>query len=263
MFLYMTILASCNANRLTALFLATKTTNNPISLESYTSRIPRTAQADVLDLEFLVAQSLGFDFSVWHAHRALWGLWLDMQVRHGVLCSVHQLISVQTVPDILMEDLRNAHDEALGHIRAVRLTDAELIYTPSQIALACLDIASPALARAWARTKVSSPQSSPPAGEEDDILSILEPIKSMITTQGQLPDVEAVREVDRRLRLCKNPEKVVGSNAYNKKLEEKQRKADEKRKRKADAVRRAMAAGDPFGREFGERDDFDDDDDDD
>lgn len=67
-------------HRLTALFLATKTTNNPISLESYTSRIPKTAPADVLDLEFLVAQSLGFDFSVWHAHRALWGLWLDLQV---------------------------------------------------------------------------------------------------------------------------------------------------------------------------------------
>lgn len=66
--------------RLTALFLATKTTNHPIALDSYTSRIPKTAPSDVLDLEFLVAQSLGFDFAVWHAHRALWGLWLDIQV---------------------------------------------------------------------------------------------------------------------------------------------------------------------------------------
>lgn len=84
----------------------------------------------------------------------------------------------------------------------------------------------------------------------------------MIGSQGQLPDVEAVREVDRRLKLCKNPEKVIGSNAYNKKLDEKQRKADEKRKRKADTARRAMAAGDPFGNELVEKDDFDDDDDD-
>ena len=67
-------------SRLTALFLATKTTNNPISLERYTTRIPKTAPADVLDLEFLVAQSLGFEFAVWHAHRALWGIWLDIQV---------------------------------------------------------------------------------------------------------------------------------------------------------------------------------------
>lgn len=66
--------------RLTALFLATKTTNHPIALEAYTSRIPKTAPNDVLDLEFLVAQSLSFDFTIWHAHRALWGLWLDLQV---------------------------------------------------------------------------------------------------------------------------------------------------------------------------------------
>lgn len=68
------------ANRLTALFLATKTTNNPISLDSYAAHIPRTEPTDVLELEFLVAQSLGFDFAVWHPHRALWGAWLDLQV---------------------------------------------------------------------------------------------------------------------------------------------------------------------------------------
>ena len=63
------------------LFLAAKVTNNPISIDTYTSRIPRTTAADVLDLEFLVAQSLSFEFAVWHAHRALWGLFLDMQAR--------------------------------------------------------------------------------------------------------------------------------------------------------------------------------------
>lgn len=62
------------------MFLASKTTNHPISLEAYTTNIPRTAPADVLDLEFLVAQSLNFEFSVWHAHRALWGIYLDVQV---------------------------------------------------------------------------------------------------------------------------------------------------------------------------------------
>lgn len=66
--------------RLTALFLATKTTNHPIALESYANAIPKTAPSDVLDLEFLVAQSLDFEFNVWHAHKALWGIYLDVQV---------------------------------------------------------------------------------------------------------------------------------------------------------------------------------------
>jgi len=78
--LYVAYSGLCLANRLTALFLATKTTNNPISLDSYAAHIPRTEPADVLELEFLVAQSLGFDFAIWHPHRALWGAWLDLQV---------------------------------------------------------------------------------------------------------------------------------------------------------------------------------------
>jgi cyclin H len=70
--------------RLTTLFLAAKTTNNAISLDAYTSHIPQTSPSDVLDLEFLVAQSLSFEFAVWHAHTALWGIWLDYQVSVGI-----------------------------------------------------------------------------------------------------------------------------------------------------------------------------------
>ena len=85
----------------------------------------------------------------------------------------------------------------------------------------------------------------------------------MILTQGSAPEVEAVREVDRRLKLCKNPEKIVGSNAYNKKREEEERKATEKRNRKGEQIRKAMADGDPFGNALGDQDVVDDDDDED
>ncbi|CCO27387.1 Putative cyclin-H [Rhizoctonia solani AG-1 IB] len=66
---------------ITILFLATKTSNMPISLDYYVSKLPsgKTEAADVLALEFLVAQSLNFEFAVWHAHRALWGIVLDVQ----------------------------------------------------------------------------------------------------------------------------------------------------------------------------------------
>lgn len=162
----------------------------------------------------------------------------------------------QNLSDIPMDDLRHAYDTALTHARASRLTDAELIYTPSQIALACMSIASPALAAAWLRFKSGQ-------GGDEPILAILESIKSMILTEGSPPDVEAVREVDRRLKLCKNPEKIPGSNAYNKRLAEKQRKAEEKRMRKAEMIRKAMDAGDPFGSALTGEVDLDDDDDDD
>ena len=65
--------------------------------------------------------------------------------------------------------------------------------------------------------------------------------------EGVGPYVEVVREVDRRLRICKNPEKVKGSKAWLKKEKEAEEAAREKRVRKAEEARRAMEADDPFG----------------
>ncbi|KAK7463733.1 hypothetical protein VKT23_005670 [Stygiomarasmius scandens] len=236
---------------LTALFLATKTTNNPISLEAYTHNIPNTNPSDVLDLEFLVAQSLGFEFSVWHAHRALWGIWLDIQ-------------SLSDVPADYAKSQSSVYDTALSHVRASRLTDAEFIYTPSQIALAAFSLAAPDVAQQWLESKqavTEAPTKIPPG-----ILESIEALKKLIADAGQ-PETEAVREVDRRLRLCKNPEKVVGSKAYLARKAEEEKKAEDKRNRKAMEVEKAAAEGtDPFGDEL-ERPkpslvDYDDDDDD-
>jgi cyclin H len=204
-------------------------------LESYTSNIPKTSSSDVLDLEFLVSQSLNFEFAVWHAHRALWGIWLDLQ----------------SLPDIL-EDLRpqDVYDIAIKHVRASRFTDAELIYTPSQIALASLALASPVLAERWVDSKAVAGAAQPLSATLDPTLGS---IKYIITQMGHPPDVEAVREVDRRLKLCKNPEKVPGSKAYLARQADEQRRADEKRNKKAEDIRRAVTeGGNPFGSELNE-----------
>ena len=162
------------------------------------------------------------------------------------------------MPDVSLEELSKAYETAHGHVRAARLTDAEFIYTPSQIALACFSLASPTMASAWARAKF--PSTSHPL-----VLDVLGPIVEIILRDGSPPDVEAVREVDRRLRLCKNPEKIPGTNAYIKKQQEQERKAEEKRLRKAAAARIAMEEGDPFGSELARKaaEEYDDDDDDD
>ncbi|KAL0951002.1 hypothetical protein HGRIS_007745 [Hohenbuehelia grisea] len=241
--------------RLTALFLATKTTNHPISLEAYTTNIPRTAPSDVLDLEFLVSQSLNFEFTVWHAHRALWGIVLDVQSLQPPTDSA----PIPSYPEL--------YEQAIPHIHASRLTDAEFIYTPSQIALAAVALVEPDLASRWMEAKHVALNSKTALLS---LQSTVEAIKAMITSSGSPPDVEAVREVDRRLRICKNPEKVVGSKAYLLKKAEEERKADEKRNKKAAEVQKAISDGDPFGESLGDASsgglglvDYDDDDDDD
>ena len=124
-------------------------------------------------------------------------------------------------------------------MRESRLTDAELIYTPSHIALAAFSLASGELAGQWARTK-----------NAEHALAVIGEIGQMIQEHGNGPDVEAVREVDKRLRLCKNPEKVPGSKAYLAKRAEQEAKEKEKRARKAGDTKRAMESGDPFGEEL-------------
>jgi cyclin H len=255
---------TCARNRLTALFLATKTTNNPIALEAYTSHIPKTSASDVLELEFLVAQSLGFEFAVWHAHRALWGIWLDLQVLPSpshFASTTHRSDFTQSLPDSPVDRPQALYDTALSHVRASRLTDAELIYTPAQIALACLSLPSPSLASEWAASKDLSRSISA-------LEKTIESIKSLIITSGHPPLVDSVREVDRRLKLCKNPEKVVGSKAYLARKAEEEKIAEEKRNRKAEEARRVMEDGDPFGDELSDKAkeqlvNYDDDDDDD
>lgn len=96
---------------------------------------------------------------------------------------------------------------------------------------------------------------------------VIEEIKSLILSQGCPPQVEAVREVDRRLRLCKNPEKVPGSKAFLAKKAAEEKLAEEKRLKKAATQNKAIAEGDPFGGGIPASRpglvDYDDDDDDD
>lgn len=150
------------------------------------------------------------------------------------------------------------YDTALGHIRASRLTDAELIYTPSQIALAAFALTLPEIASQWLAAKLPT--------EVTNLKKATEDIMFMITTHGQPPNIEAVREVDRRLKLCKNPEKVVGSKAYLARKQDEERISEEKRHKKAAETQRSVDEEDVFGNELGQKRqglvDYDDDDDD-
>lgn len=91
---------------------------------------------------------------------------------------------------------------------------------------------------------------------------VTEAIMALITENSHPPEVEAVREVDRRLRLCKNPDKVLGSKAYLARKAEEDKKNAERRNHK---LRLGDVERDPFGNDLsrsetlGDEDDEDDD----
>lgn len=153
----------------------------------------------------------------------------------------------------------DVYNAALGHVRASRLTDAEFVYTPSQIALAAFAMVVPDLAKRWLESKHTE--------NHPTNWAIIEDAKSMILTQGKPPAIEAVREVDRHLKLCKNPEKVPGSKAFLAKKAEEEKKAEERRNKKATEAQKSMDDEDPFSSKprtgLVDYDDDEDDDDDD
>lgn len=66
--------------RPTCLFLAAKTTNFPIPIDTFVNQIAKLTASDVLDTEFLVAQSLSFEFWARGAEKPLRGWSLEFQV---------------------------------------------------------------------------------------------------------------------------------------------------------------------------------------
>jgi len=135
-----------------------------------------------------------------------------------------------------------------------------------------MSLAAPDLTSKWLESKENMPipearSDIPPRPSSTAISTSLEAITNMITSCAKVPHVEAVREVDKRLKLCKNPEKVVGTKAYLARKAEAEKKAEEKRNKKVEGQK--ATDKDPFGEELVEPAaklglvDYDDDDDDD
>jgi cyclin H len=159
------------------------------------------------------------------------------------------LTTSQEQPDLDIAALQKSLPAASDHLSTSRETDAEFLYTPSQIALACWHLASPSLVESFLNWKYSS--FIPPAalgaaggsvegtpalsdvvaesgeGQGDEkagriaekvvygmkkerLLQILGDIEGMIKGVGEV-ELKRVKEVDKRLKGCTNPEKVPGT----------------------------------------------------
>ncbi|WWD19781.1 hypothetical protein CI109_104245 [Kwoniella shandongensis] len=235
----------------TCLFLAAKTTNYPVLIDTFISKFSKLTPADVLDTEFLVAQSLGFEFWVRGGEKALRGWSLDMQNQ----------------PHPPFEVIQKALPIALTHLSTSLLTDAEFIYTPSQISLACLRLANKSLVdtfldeRYTSLANSSSTRTSTPSLNDDDdddveklerslpygieksrLLEILEQIEQMIESGGGELDLKKVKDVDKRLKQCTNPEKIPGTALYIKRKQEKE--VSEAAAKAAKTLKAATAAAD-------------------
>lgn len=102
-----------------------------MSIESFCKALPKTEPKDVLDLEFIVLQSLKFTLLVHHPFRPLYGFFLDFQ---AVLLHPTPLMY-----DVNVDTIGGMYDKAKKWLSDYALlSDVSFLFSPPQIALAAM-----------------------------------------------------------------------------------------------------------------------------
>lgn len=115
----------------TCIFLAAKSENYFISIESFVKVLNKTNPKDILDLEFNVLQSLKFTLLVHHPFRPLYGFFLDYQ---AVLLHPSPLMY-----DVTVDTLGSLYDKAKKWLNDhALLSDIMFLFSPPQVALAAM-----------------------------------------------------------------------------------------------------------------------------
>lgn len=115
----------------TCVFLAAKSENYFMSVESFCKCLPNVEPQHILDLEFTVLQALKFNLLVHHPFTSLYGFFLDIQE-----------VLLSTNPELSKADISSLgvlYDKAKQWLNDwALLSDTIFLYAPPQIALAAL-----------------------------------------------------------------------------------------------------------------------------
>ncbi|ORX82010.1 cyclin-like protein [Anaeromyces robustus] len=123
---------------LTCLFLACKSENSYIALDEFLAKVPKGPSPDVIkELELTVSQYIRFEYSVQSPFWALHGFYLDIQA----FLNGPDKNSVN-VEDNSQRRLNTTFETSCKYAFISLYGDLIFLYWPSQIALACLVVAS-------------------------------------------------------------------------------------------------------------------------
>jgi cyclin H len=119
------------------------------------------------------------------------------------------------MPDLDRKTLQSAIQPAGERIISSRYTDLEFTNSPSQIALASLRMADPALVGAFLDWKYSTwpgeDEDQPYGIAKERLLGILDDVEDLIKKGEAVPEKATLKGIDKRLKSCTNPEKVPGT----------------------------------------------------
>ncbi|KAK6464832.1 cyclin-like protein [Scheffersomyces coipomensis] len=211
----------------TSVFLAAKSENYFISIESFVQRLKDVKPSDILDLEFKILQSLKFTLLVHHAFRPLYGFFLDFQ---AVLLHPSPLMY-----DVSVDTLGALYDKAKIWLNEnAILSDVAFLFTPPQIALAAMYDVNRRVTDRYLKKKFLTTSAVHNDHEEigdeneeptnDDNNEIDDQIKSernqyeiLVRTirkcirisKQEKPTSEESKEIDKRCKSALSPDKVI------------------------------------------------------
>lgn len=265
-----------------ALFLATKTEAIHLPLKDFVEQMKKVpgmkklTDEEVLAPEFIITQGLRFAFDVRHPFRALKGAYLELFSLVNVVKGSRAPTWISTPAETLSRQLlelpkvdsksnarratplefekrvKAAYEAATTRLESdAVISDAYFLFTPSQIMFATLLLADPLLTEFYLSTKINTSSNS--LGGKPKILSTIKDCAQLLrdhaSQSGTLYD--EARELDRKLHLCRNPEKMdlVKLNAAQKRDAGEDGKLDENvaKKRKLEREQNAKEADDVFG----------------
>ncbi|KAK6202622.1 cyclin-like protein [Scheffersomyces amazonensis] len=213
----------------TSVFLAAKSENYFITIESFISRLKDVKQEDILDLEFKILESLKFTLLVHHAFRPLYGFFLDFQ---AIL-----LHPSPVMYDVSIDTLGSLYDRAKKWLNEYAiLSDVAFLFTPPQIALAAMYAIDRRITERYLKEKFlddhtvnleSIPEHNDDVKEEDKdnealkasnessnqreyCITLIRTIRKCIKlSKLDNPTPEESKEIGKRCKAALNPDKVI------------------------------------------------------
>ncbi|KAM9894949.1 hypothetical protein OXX69_011195 [Metschnikowia pulcherrima] len=188
----------------TAVFLAAKSENYFISIDTFCSRLPKTKPEDILGLEFIILSALKFSLLVHHAFRPLYGFFLDFQSLLLHPAPAMYDVNVDTIGQLYDRAKTWLNDHAL-------LSDAPFLYTPPQIALAALYDSDKRITERYLRLKFLGGEEAKNQADRDRFDLHVRTIKKCIkiAKQETATSREESTKIDEKCFFALNPQKLL------------------------------------------------------
>ncbi|QDZ18100.1 cyclin H [Chloropicon primus] len=219
----------------TCVYLACKCENQYIAAEEIAKGVQRDArlvEKIVLGTEMNLLQGLEFDLQVFTPYSALNGLMYDFdtfaQESFGWDCER---------AEALAEVLRKKGSESID---ALLFSDAPLMYAPGLLAYAALEVGTKAIGKEKeVLGKYLSHLQKATGTEAGKLAETIQEIHKLGQSGSKsLMEESVLKEIDRKLKLCRNPVYDPSSEQYKKQQAEKQR---QKQRAKANLKRSSVA----------------------